>query len=73
MTKLLPSTPGKFQFHKVRLKALQDLNKRLQIMFQFHKVRLKVPALQSIFPTKLFQFHKVRLKERKRLSVPADL
>ena len=52
----------KFQFHKVRLKAMKELIKIGVKMFQFHKVRLKEILRRTAIQSIKFQFHKVRLK-----------
>ena len=56
----------RFQFHKVRLKVLLNIDSKRTTWFQFHKVRLKVgEKLVEATPMILFQFHKVRLKDGK--------
>ncbi len=67
-------SPGSdvFQFHKVRLKVVSDLQGWRAVRFQFHKVRLKVSKSRTSRGfEKQFQFHKVRLKATDfvRLSV----
>ena len=53
-----------FQFHKVRLKALQcGTGALIHRTFQFHKVRLKATDALPLPYINAFQFHKVRLKE----------
>ena len=53
----------RFQFHKVRLKEKQSIEKVFSFkMFQFHKVRLKDVIHLTAFFRIAFQFHKVRLK-----------
>ena len=60
---------AKFQFHKVRLKVYDMLNRIAISGFQFHKVRLKVLPISFCILPRMFQFHKVRLKAKAETKV----
>ena len=51
-----------FQFHKVRLRELENNAQDYLNVFQFHKVRLREYGPKTFRPHYQFQFHKVRLR-----------
>ena len=63
----------KFQFHKVRLKAVEKCSVDDSDAFQFHKVRLKANLVTPVTLPGVFQFHKVRLKGRKYMKYPLEI